>query len=472
QTDLEIAWHFILGRDLSRAIPYALTGAEYSLQAGAAREAELILRHLMREEVDQENARQIRLLLSSALMGQSKAEEALPHLEHLLSVDVSDRRQAALAAHLYASAMYLLNMNSMAKHSEMAERALTIARECDDDELLARALFECGRAAIASGNLEMTRKTRDEIRKVLVRREGESPAMALHADAYCSYFLADLKEAATSAQRAVAGLGKGGDLGELAQAYTGLGNCMHALGRLKEARDCYALALQLSRKLGDDCRISIVTSNIAACYLVEGNIELAKAFGEESLDVGRKAPTQPGLLRTWTNLAFAYLISGDMDKAMECFGSWRRWIRNGRSWAANMEYWCDSAGMELALGNASEALELIATAERACDGKDGLVVNQGTFECMRVFSAYHTVGSRAAADLGKSFLKRFEACGHVIAQAELLAVGAWLEMQTGGAVSDATQARLGIFDDYRLPGKRAILTIQGFLDKNAARILP
>ena len=77
QHDLEIAWHYLIGRDIISASPSRHPGAEQSLTAGAPREAELILSALRRDEVDQTTARRSALMLSAALMGQSKAEEAL-----------------------------------------------------------------------------------------------------------------------------------------------------------------------------------------------------------------------------------------------------------------------------------------------------------------------------------------------------------------------------------------------------------
>lgn len=466
QHDLEIAWHFILGHDVGRAIPFALSGAEQSLRAGAPREAELILRHLVREELVPGSARRVQLLLGSALMSQSRAEEALPFLDILLSCGDAEKAQVATAARLYASAMYLLNRNSMAKHSEMAERALMVARECEDDELLAHALFECVRASVDCGNADLARKTREEVRRVFLHRQEWIPPIAYHADAYCSYYLLDIADALESAKRAVRSLVQGKNHSELAQAYTGLGNCTMALARLTEARTLYQLALRHSRMVGDDCRTSIVTSNIAASYLVERQLDQAKAYGEESLSVGKRAPAQPGLLRTWTNLAFAHLLSGDIDKAMECITGWQRWIQDGRSWAAQMEYWCDTASMELALGNTGEALQLIASAESASQGRDALCVNQGTFERLTVFRAYHSKGAAAARTLAKAGVEKFKG-RHAIAYMDAIAAMAWLEKQTEGLYSDWVRGELGIFERYGVVGKWDILAAEGFLDQRA-----
>ncbi len=461
--DLEIAWHYLIGRDPARAVPYALTGAEDSLRAGAPHEAELILRSVARETLDHITSQRVKSVLSSALMGQSKAEEAVPLLEELLADDCAPKPLIAQAARLYASAMYLLNRNSTAKHSEMAERALQIARECDDKELLARALFECGRAGVESGNEGLTRRAREELRQTIALSDAHAPPIAFHADAYCSYFLLDIADASKSAERAVTTLTKDGNIGELALMYTGLGNCKMALCRLDEAREAYGLALGCSRKLGDDCRTSIICSNLSASYLISAEIDSAIAYGEESLAVGRRAPAQPALLRTYSNLAFAYLLAGDVRKAKDCLVSWQRWIQNGRSWAVNLEYYCESASIELAFGNTSDALKLIAQAERELQGRGYLFINQGELERLRVFSAYHTEGGEAARVLAEESLERFKD-RHVLAYLEAVAALAWVDMRLLGEHSEATRSRLLMFETYQASGKRAVLAAQGFLD--------
>ena len=460
--ELEIAWHYIIGRDPQSAARHALAGAERSLTEGAPREAELILQALRRDEFDEATSRQSALLLAAALMGQSKADEALPLLDQLLADDHAARLEIARAARLYASAMYLLNRNSTAKHSEMAERALQVARECGDKNLIAHALFESGRAGVESGNIELTRKAREELRRTIVQIDDDPPPIAYHAEAYCSYYLADIASAAESAHRAVEALAKAGCIGELAAAYTGLGNCKLALARFEEARDAYRLALGYSEKIGDDCRTSITYSNVGASHLIQGQVEQAILFGERSLAVGRQASAQPALLRTWANLAFAYLLAGRRDDARVCFESIQGWIKDGRSWAINTEYYCESASLELAFGNTVEALRLLSQAERQCEGREHLFASQGMLGRLMVFLTYHNKGPRAAHQLALDGLERFKN-RHLLAHLDAIAALAWTEKTMTGLYSSTTENQLQLFETYQAGGKRLILGMQGFL---------
>ncbi|HUL03429.1 MAG TPA: AAA family ATPase, partial [Gemmatimonadales bacterium] len=81
---LEIAWHFLQGGDVSRAVPFALEGSEEALRVGAPYEAEQILTTLMRQRACQEAQGRIHLLVARAFLDQSKAEAAIPVLDALL----------------------------------------------------------------------------------------------------------------------------------------------------------------------------------------------------------------------------------------------------------------------------------------------------------------------------------------------------------------------------------------------------
>jgi tetratricopeptide (TPR) repeat protein len=215
--------------------------------------------------------------------------------------------------------------------------------------------------------------------------------------------------------------------------------------------------------MGDDCRYSIICSNLGASYLIGGEIEKAVAHGEESLMVGKQAPTQPALLRTWSNLAFAYILSGRLERAKDCFQSWQRWNQDGRSWAINSEFYCESAAVELAFGNIAEALKLISQAEEGFHGRGSLFVNQGALERLRVFRTFYTKGAEVAHQLAKGFVERFRD-RHLLAYLEAIAAQAWVERKISGKASEATEIEVQAFERLGATGKRAILVAQGFLD--------
>lgn len=460
--DLEVAWHYVIGQAPLSALRHALTGAERSIAEGAPREAELILRALSKDQLDCDETKQLSSVLSAALMGQSKAEEALPFLESLLTEESGSSLQFARAVRLYASAMYLVNKNSTARQTEMARRALQAAKECGDKELLAHALFECARAGVESGRAEMTETAWEELQSSILVSDEDVPPIAYFADSYCSYFRLDIQRAFESAQRAVSLLRTRKNLAELALGYNALGNCEMARCHLSQAREAYKESLDLSTRVGDDFRMSIAYYNLGASYLMEGNTGAAIHNFEVSLLLGRQAPAQPSLVRVWSGLGSAYVLNGRTDKAIDCLESSRRWIQEGRSWAMNMEFFCEAAEIQLAIGNKDEALKLIADANQQSKEKGYVFINQGALEKLEIFLAYHTQGPESAKGLSDEFICRFRD-RHELAHLEVVAAKAWIEMKMTGRYSKETTEELLLFEKYSAIGKRAILVAQGFL---------
>src|SRR5947209_4090430 len=75
--NLEIAWHFLRGRDPVRALTYALEGADAALHVGAPSESEQVLLALLQQPCAKQHTGRIQVLLARALLDQSKADNAL-----------------------------------------------------------------------------------------------------------------------------------------------------------------------------------------------------------------------------------------------------------------------------------------------------------------------------------------------------------------------------------------------------------
>jgi tetratricopeptide (TPR) repeat protein len=394
-------------------------------------------------------------------MAQSKAEESVPFLDELLSDNLLSKHDIARTVRLYASAMYLLNRNSSA-HSEMAERALQIARECGDMELLARALFEHARAGVESGRVGMTAASRDELQRLCESNSECVPPIAFLADAFCNYHLLDIEPALQSALRAVAGFAKTKNFGELALGYNALGNCYVGGCHLEQARKAYTTAIDISTRVGDDYRRSLACYNLGSSYMVEGQFDKAVRFIEESIDIAKRAPSQPVFPWVRTSLALAHIILGQRSEAGRCFEAMNEWMRSGRSWAVNMEYYCGAAEIELATGNEGEALKYVAKAEQELHGRGNPFISAGTLDRLRVFFGLNAQGPEVATSLAAEFASRYRGRHH-LAYLEMVAAVAWLENKVTGRISEATGNDLRLFQELRVEGKRAILRAQGFI---------
>src|SRR5437763_12204834 len=142
---LEVAWGRLRGGDRARAVSSVIEGAEAAISSGGFLEAEQILTVLAREPCREDDARQLRLLLARALVGQSKAEAAAPVLILLGQEAGLSARDRALATRMQATVAYLLNQEPGLGYCNAADAALVAARETGDPELIGDALLECAR---------------------------------------------------------------------------------------------------------------------------------------------------------------------------------------------------------------------------------------------------------------------------------------------------------------------------------------
>src|SRR2546422_4444974 len=140
-SNLEVAWHFLRGRDPSRALTYAIEGAGAAMQVGAPYESEQVLSALLHQPCAKHHVERIQVLLARALMDQSKADDALPILGELVVNTGLTPRALAEVTQMRAAAIYLVNRGIGESHCEAAGQALAAARKADDVELIARALF-------------------------------------------------------------------------------------------------------------------------------------------------------------------------------------------------------------------------------------------------------------------------------------------------------------------------------------------
>lgn len=459
---LEIAWHYLRGGDSARALPYAMDGAEAALKVGAPYEAEQILMALLQGHHREPSMQRIRLLLAKALLDQSKADAAVPILQPLVNDATLSLRETAEATRMQASAEFLLNRATGLCHSEAAARALTAARQTDDVELVARALFEYARSGVEAGDEARVRAAQNEILDLLKKPSAGKLPIVSYTEGYCHYFFYDVRLAAECMRKSIELLDKSTNIVELSLACTGLGNCKIALCEFRGARDAYLAGLELARKVGDDSRASIITSNVCALENIRGEYRTAIEYGLRSVDLGTGALNQPMLVGCYVNLAEAYTLTGDRAKAIECLERARNWLKRERSWWANVEFLCQSALIAIMMGNLNSALELVASAERAAWGRERVIPNIGVFEKLKVFRAAHIAGSETALAIASQARAKFRD-RHPYYYLDAVAATAWVEKRTLGYYTPETQKQLELFRTLEVEGFEALLKAQGFL---------
>ena len=459
---LEIAWHYLRGSDAAKALPHALEGAEAALNVGAPYEAEQVLGVLLQAQPAGPSTQRIRLLLAKALLGQSKAEAAMPVLEPVLADKSLSLRDIAEATRMQAAAEYLINRETALRHCEAADRALVAARAAQDPELIGQAIFEYARSGAEAGEEERVQAAKIEIEQLLERPAAQRLPVAYYAQGYCHYFFYDVRSAARCLKTTIDLLSGSANVGELSLAYTGYGICKQHLCELEAAHQAFITALELAVKMGDDSRASIITANLCYSSLTQGEYTKAILYGLRSIEWGNRALNQPRLGTSYTNLAEAYMLTGDSGKALECLEQASVWIKRQANWRSRFEFLLESAGVALMMGNLTSALDLIAAAEREAWGRERAVPSLFPLDKFKIFRAAHTAGSESAFAIAAGARDKYRD-RQVLNYLDAVAATAWLEKRTFGCYSADTQKGLGLFDTLAVPGKRAQLVAQGFL---------
>ncbi len=461
-SNLEVAWHFLRGGDPGRSLTYAIEGAGAAMQVGAPYESEQVLSALLHQPCGKEHSERIQLLLARALVDQSKADDALPILGELVVSAGLTSRTLAEVTQMRAAAIYLVNRDVGESHCQAAAQALAAARTTDDVELIARALFEYARSGAQSGDEDRVLAAKKEIDNLLEDEKARQVPILHTAQGFCHYFLFDALASAASLDVARGLLAESPRVTELSYVLNAYGSCRYHLCDFAGARQSYIAGLRLAKRVGDDSRASIISGNICALLTTVGEYDGAIEAGRESVQLGTRALNHPVLMTCLTSLAEAFILAGDRTQALDHLERAERWVKEQRSWSANMEFFCQGACVALLMGNLSLALSLIGSAEEHAWGKERCVPNPGVFEKLRVFRAAHVGGVELASPIAKSARAKFRV-RHPLYYLTVLAAAAWLERRTLGCNTPETLAELEVFDTPSLRGYRALQVAQGFL---------
>jgi tetratricopeptide (TPR) repeat protein len=440
-----------------------MEGSLTALKLGAPYEAEQILSSLLREVgVNQGASARVSLLLSRALLDQSKADRAVPLLDQILLGGTLSREEIAEAARMRAAAEYLLNREDGERYVQAATRALATAREANDSHLTARALFEYARSGVELGSEDRVRFALQELLTMLQHPHGEEDPVVLHALAFCHFFFFDLKSAGACLERAIQVLREASDSFTLNHVYNGYAMCKHYSCQFAEAEGAYRAALDLAKKLGDLSRASIIASNLSSLYCTKGEYLVSIDLAKYSIEAASRGPNQPHVLSCYTNLAEAYALSGDVPSALQCIQAAMQQPMNNQPWRARVGYKADVANLWLLIGNDCAAIETIGEMEVIANGRERAVPDVGEVERLRVFRVGHTQDAALALEMSKRAKKRFED-RHMMFYLDALSAQAWAERRVYGRLTWETKAALRVFEKPELVGKTTALTTQGFL---------
>lgn len=456
---LEIAWHFIRGRAIERGVEYALRGAERCLERGAPHEAERVLKAVQAKAIPLPWNH--RMLLSQALLDQSKAEEASPLLELLRSaVDVGADSRARIAA-MRASAEFILARENGTRHSEAAEEAFRAATEAGDAPLAARSLFLMARIHGEMGN-EAGLSTANELAVTLSADSRYSSQPMVHlAAAYCEFMNGSARAAGMLAERALTLADVNGRPMDHVTILNGIGICRTHSGDLRGAVEALNRAHALAVTYADDGGACNIAVNLCMVLDNLGDTPAAIRVGEESVLLAERVLRQPRGILPLTNLAGAYMLGGHTARAEALLERAAGLLSEQSHWEPRFMLLLENACVALNLGRTNIALKHI-TALDELSASRAFLPNAGAYERLRSFLAYHTEGAEVAFARARGAEKRF-AGKNVLYYLDAVAALAFLERMTEGAYSMETKKALDLFESLGFRGMRLHLTHQGFL---------
>jgi len=457
-SSLEIGWQYLRGALPRMASPFAVSGAEEALAAGAPAEAQQILEALLSYQIEEALRQRLEFLLAKALLDRSNASRAMPLLEVLLQSHSLALRDRAEVTRLVSNAQFLLAKSPGGLRIAAAKTSLEAAQQTGDAELLLKALLEYARACKSLGDHEGIRQTRCETARII--DAGSQTPSAYLTIAYCDYYTYEIHSALTSLQRAAQLNGR--DLAQLVYVNTGIGTCYFNLCSFSEALTYLRKGLSIAERIGDDSMASRILSNLTLVSTTLGRYEEAIQLGCHSIELGKRSISQPELLTAYANLGDAYLLTGDRERAADCMESAKEWLSGHDDWYMSIVFLFENASTALATGNVPLALSLKREIDNLSGHSQQIFVHGGLSAKLDVLRALHDEGLEPAATLAAERMTFFKDRIPLF-YLDALAMNAWLEQISTGRYSAQTEEDLKVFTIWGAKGKRARLQAQGFL---------
>jgi hypothetical protein len=114
------------------------------------------------------------------------------------------------------------------------------------------------------------------------------------------------------------------------------------------------------------------------------------------------------------------------------------------------------------MGNAQEALELVADAEHLASGRERAIAPPAGVYLLKLFRLAHVTGPAEALVHAREMRERYRGI-HPLLFLDATAAVAWLETRISGSASEETTTDITMFDRLQAHGRRMELIQDGFL---------
>jgi len=178
-----------------------------------------------------------------------------------------------------------------------------------------------------------------------------------------------------------------------------------------------------------------------------------------------QASNSNALQLTYTNLVDAYVLVGRGDDAFTCMERAREWLVPKRRWKFHCGFLTVRAAFELIRGNTPLALDIIEQMEALARDREQAVPIPGSYWKLRIFRSAHLDDRERTERLVRLSTALFRERSP-LNYLDVLAAKAWFERLATGENSVETRQELDIFENVGAVGRKALLTVQGFLSRS------
>ena len=197
-------------------------------------------------------------------------------------------------------------------------RALSIARELDDQQLIGESLSNIGGALLTAGDLENARRYFDSA-VVVHERIGYEQGLVMSRSNIAYIF--KLQGRLALALRIFMGLMEKqralGDEAGIANSLLNLGEIQYMLDNDPASIDACSKALAIYEKLNDEYSLAIVYSDLGATHGRHGDLDKAIEYLTKALDIQTRSGFRVDAGVSLGNLASLYSRLGNTTKALE-----------------------------------------------------------------------------------------------------------------------------------------------------------
>ncbi|MEU3785902.1 tetratricopeptide repeat protein [Streptomyces sp900129855] len=261
------------------------------------------------------------------------------------------------------------------------EEAVRLARERDDEEMLARFLNNMGVSLTTAHEYSAALESHSEA-AALFAKNGNALGVARASDNSANALreLGRAREALDKHRAAIEIFRDAGEYESEARALTHMGSTLHDLGQISDAvvahRDSAMRLLELSRT----SEAAYILNNLATALRMSGDVDGALSAIGDALQLHKLHSDHVGQARAYNLRGLIYADSGNFDQAVDSFEESRRILSNFDD-LIDAGYAHGNLGRVLvAAGRLKEAVENL---EKAADvfskcraEKDGLMVRE------------------------------------------------------------------------------------------------